>query len=140
MASGAFEKLFKFTCVRNPWERVISFYFSPHRGKIHWDRQLFIEFLTNVPPVSTHIALGEDDSGTGYFKNIDYFIRFENLDNDFRRACALIGIPWTPLPVRNKSTKQHFTKYYDDELVDLARNRYRAEIDHFGYEYSLNSS
>jgi hypothetical protein len=26
------DQLFKFTCVRNPWERAISFFFSPHRG------------------------------------------------------------------------------------------------------------
>jgi len=27
-----YKKLFKFATIRNPWDRIISFYFSPHRG------------------------------------------------------------------------------------------------------------
>ncbi len=37
--------LFKFTCVRDPWQRAISFYFSRHRGEITWNRQGFIELV-----------------------------------------------------------------------------------------------
>ena len=36
-----FKKLFKFTVIRNPWDRMISFYFSPHGKRTEWDRELF---------------------------------------------------------------------------------------------------
>src|SRR5262245_50254348 len=26
--------LYRFACVRNPWDRVVSHFFSPHRGEI----------------------------------------------------------------------------------------------------------
>ncbi|MDH3280565.1 MAG: sulfotransferase family protein, partial [Gammaproteobacteria bacterium] len=132
LTTERFNQLFKFTCVRNPWERAISCYFSPHRGPVQWNRDQFIRFLPEISPLRKHLSL--DGIGAD-FSNIDFFIRFENLNDDFREACGLIGLPWTPLPVRNKSAKQHYTSYYDDELIGIVRNRYCDEITHFGYEY-----
>src|SRR6185295_5940923 len=37
--------LFKFCCVRNPWDRALSHYFSPHRGKIEWNKGEFLKFV-----------------------------------------------------------------------------------------------
>src|SRR5262245_20224214 len=32
LGGGTLAGLFKFCCIRNPWERAVSYYFSPHRG------------------------------------------------------------------------------------------------------------
>ncbi|HIB85004.1 MAG TPA: hypothetical protein EYO59_10545, partial [Chromatiaceae bacterium] len=42
-----FSQLFKVATIRNPWDRAISFYFSPHRGDVTWDRASFSQFLLN---------------------------------------------------------------------------------------------
>ncbi len=131
-----FAQIFKFTCVRNPWERAISYYFSPHRGPVRWDGNQFIGFLPEISPVTTHIAL---PGKANHFQNIDFLLRFENLNADFRELCAQIGLPWTPPPLRNKSNKQHYTAYYDEELIAIVRNRYQEEIDHYGYVYASRS-
>jgi len=67
--------------------------------------------------------------------DIDFLIRFENLNEDFKKACDMLEIPFVELPQRNKSSRGHYTEYYDDELVELVRNRFSDEIKHVNYIY-----
>jgi len=131
-----FGRLFKFCCVRNPWERAVSFYFSPHRGPIEWNRDAFIDLLREVVPSTAFVALDESDfSNRSPFRNVDGVMRFERLNADFRDVCGRIGVPFQELPVRNQSSREHFARYYDPELVDLVARQFRHEIDFFGYEF-----
>jgi len=128
-----FAKLFKFCCVRNPWERAISFYFSPHRHRVNFDRADFLQSLERLIPVTRFLALHDGDATP--FQNVDLIMRLERLDDDFRRVCERLKISFTPLPVRNKSTRAHYSTYYDPELVELVRARYAGEVEHFGYRF-----
>jgi len=131
-----FHSLYKFTCIRNPWERLISFYFSPHRGDVRWNRRAFLSFLDTVSPASTYLELPDGTEGRREpFQNVDAVIRFERLDEDFRAVCERIGIPYQPLPVRNRSSRDDHRKYYDPHLVDAVGRRYRDEIAYFGYSF-----
>ncbi len=132
---AVFTGLFKFCCVRNPWERAISFYFSPHRGDVTWDRGAFKKLVAEIVPASAFVILDERARATSPFENVDFVIRYETIDEDFRQVCERIGIPAAQLPVRNKSAREHFTHYYDAELVDLVRARFADDIDYFGYEF-----
>ena len=136
LGNELFTKLFKFTTVRNPWDRMISSYFSPHRGEISWDRDHFKNLIFEVEPITSYLFLeSHNDQKVSSFKNIDYYIRYENLNEDFKKACALIDIPWEPLPMRNKSQRQSYGQYYDDELIELVQNRFSDEIEYFNYKY-----
>ncbi len=53
-----------------------------------------------------------------------FFFRYENLTKGFKQVCDRIGIPQKELPHRNASNRQKYTKYYDEELVDLVRDRF----------------
>lgn len=138
LGDDVFQGLFKFTSIRNPWDRMISSFFSPHRGNVAWDRDLFKSMLLETPPTSSYLSVLEQGK-TSSFVNIDYFMRFENLEDDFKKVCDLIGIPREPLPVRNKSTRQVYTSYYDDELAALVSQRFSDEITFFGYEFKPDS-
>lgn len=128
--------LFKFTCVRNPWDRMISFYFSPHRGVVSWDRNKFIKLVNNIAPAICFVKNERNMKPSEQcFNNMDKCIRFESLQIDFDSVCARIGIPPQQLPKRNVSNHQHYSSYYDAALIDLVRNRFRYEIDYFGFEY-----
>lgn len=133
-----FKSLFKFTSIRNPWDRMVSFYFSAHRGTVTWDREKFVELIQRTPSIATNVSLCDDPRE--WYRNVDFFIRYENLNDDFRKVCGIIGVPWEPLPVRNKSERQPYRNYYDEELVELVRNRFAPEISFFGYEFERSNS
>jgi hypothetical protein len=129
------DQLFKFTCVRNPWERMVSYYFSPHRGVVEWNREQFVRLLDKVLPAYSYIKDLESDVENSDFSNMDFYMRFENLDADFETACNRIGIPNEKIPVRNASDSQHYSHYYDEELIELVANRFSRDIDYFGYQF-----
>lgn len=129
--------LFRFTCIRNPWGRMISFYFSPHRGEILWDRAKFIRLVDEVKPVTDYISSGtESEHGTDCFGNIDHYIRFEQLERDFEEVCKRIGIPTVPLPRYNASKSEHYSAYYDNELIELVNERFSQEIKYFRFKFA----
>jgi hypothetical protein len=134
-ALGAMEfgNLFKFTCVRNPWDRVVSYYFTPTQNTSAWDREKFRKTIVKVLPVAAYLRL---DKGRGDpFANVSYVMRFENLADDFRAVCAALDISPAPLPRYNRSHREHYSKYYDDELRELVGARFAAEIERFGYTF-----
>ena len=128
-----FDKLYRFTCVRNPWDRMISYYFTPTQNTAAWDRKKFRKVIVKVLPVSDYLRLdkGERDP----FANVNYIMRFENLADDFRTVCAALDISPTTLPRYNRSKREHYSKYYDDELRELVRARFAAEVERFGYTF-----
>ncbi len=128
-----FRNLYKFTCVRNPWDRMVSYYFRPTQHVEAWDRKEFRNLILNALSVADYLRLnkGEPDP----FSNVDYIMRFENLADDFRSVCARLGIPAGQLPQYNRSSREHYSKYYDKDLRELIQKRFAAEIEHFGYTF-----
>ena len=128
-----FRTLYKFTCVRNPWDRMVSYYFTPTQNPETWNRKKFRAIISKAVSVADYLRLdnGEDDP----FANVDYIIRFENLADDFRAVCTAIGISPPTLPRYNRSSREHYAKYYDDELREFVRTRFAAEIQRFNYAF-----
>ena len=132
-----YRKLFKFTIVRNPWDRMISFYFSPHRGLTEWNRSKFIDFVKERETIKSFLSTGFfNNIGNRPFKNLDFILRFEHLQEDFNLLCEKLNIKKSKLPHVNNSQHNHYSKYYDEELVNLVAGRFRHEIDYFGYTFS----
>lgn len=128
-----YQSLFKFATIRNPWDMMISFYFYPHRGVEEWDRNAFIALLNNVKNIRHYLC-----SGTQSLKidsELDYLVKFENLDEDFRKVCENVGIPNILLPKRNQSTKKHYSTYYDSELIEIIGAEFKEEIEFGDYSF-----
>jgi Sulfotransferase family len=131
VGDAQFGNLYKFTCVRNPWDRMVSYYFTPTQRQEPWDRKKFKEVILRAVSVADYLRLdnGEQDP----FENVDYVMRFEKLADDFRTVCAALDISPVTLPQYNRSNREHYSRYYDDELRELVRTRFAAEIERFGY-------
>ena len=139
-----YDRLFKFSIIRNPWERLISLYFTPSSNRNDWSRESFLRLVKRTDPVDQYItldntlwcrALGK----LAYIdRDLDYLIRYENLENDFREVCVRAGLPEMSIPSFDKSKRAHFSEYYDDALVDIIYKKYRREIDWAGYTFEYN--
>ncbi|MGB9474120.1 MAG: sulfotransferase family 2 domain-containing protein [Candidatus Udaeobacter sp.] len=128
-----FSNLYKFTCVRNPWDRMVSYYFTPTQNTAAWNRKKFRTIIVKALSAAEYLGLNQDKEDP--FQNVNYIMRFENLVDDFRIVCRTLDISPATLPQYNRSNREHYSSYYDDELRELVRARFAAEIERFGYTF-----
>jgi len=130
-----FKDYFKFTFIRNPWDKAVSEwrYFS----KIIPDYN--IEFKDSINskkywggpyPWTEH-----DWKQFRFALECDFIGRFENLQNDFNTVCDKIGIPRQQLPHSNKTNHKHYTEYYDEETKQIVAEKYSKDIELFEYKF-----
>ena len=137
-----YRRLFKFSSIRNPWERLVSLYFTPGAGRNEWSRGEFLKLIERTPPVERYVSLPPSfwaRTFGGKVKPLDhdlnYLIRFENLESDFHSVCEQIGLPPLPVPVFNQSKRAHYSGYYDEELVARVAEKFAREIEWGNYRF-----
>lgn len=143
-----FQNLFKFATIRNPWDMMVSFYFSPNRGVTEWNRNDFIELVENTPTLRSYICensflqtifkrLGVNDAPSlkKLDSELDYLIRFEQIERDFKLVCDRLRVQYVPLKKRNSSRRGHYSAYYDKALVKIVENKFGEEIEFGGYRF-----
>lgn len=134
LSKDLFDSLFTFTVIRNPWDRVISYYFSPHRGKYtKWDRAEFLTLLKQINNDEFYLC---SKPNSDY--EINRFLRFESLQQDFSMLLNELNIPDIMLPQRNRSLLKpegSYRKFFDDELKADVQVKFCRTIEHFGYEF-----
>tara|TARA_B100001093_G_C26853639_1_gene1026296 strand:+ start:1592 stop:2152 length:561 start_codon:yes stop_codon:yes gene_type:complete len=138
---------FKFTFVRNPWDRFLSAYSYLKAGGFGNKLDLnlkqkiesydsFEEFILKAPfltylhfePMFKLIQIDGED-------RMDFIGRVENYQEDFDIICDKIGVPRKELPHTNKSKHKHYTEYYNDQTRKLIAQFYSKDVDYFGYKF-----
>jgi hypothetical protein len=101
-----FDRYFKFSFVRNPWDRLVSEYkYRGHPVRMdfktylfrHLPKPGFTDTYCHIVPQSEFLF---DELGTLL---VDFVGRYESLQTDFETVCARLGIPPSPLPHANRS-------------------------------------
>jgi len=139
MDRADFDRLYKFTFVRNPWDWQVSLYHYALQSPRHPQYELmhslggFDEYLDWR--VNKDLKLQSDfvmdEEGRLL---VDYCGRFERLNEDFREICATIGIPYK-LPFVNQSKRHAYTEYYSDKGRDIVQQAFATDIENFGYRF-----
>jgi|SRR5215469_2851887 len=137
-----FMSLRKVTFVRNPFDRVMSYYFSPHRWLVgsgfspenvdyRLDKDEFFRFVTDVPTATSYLTVN------GKLVDFDFIGRFENFESDFRRALDFCGIPaGDTVPHANRGKGQKLSSF-DDDIARAIVERFEEDFVNFGYEREL---
>lgn len=135
LSSEQFDRLFKFCGIRNPWDRCVSYFFSPHRGDVEWSPTAFEAFIKEtILPIDHYIRYSGDQIDP--FENVDAVLRFEHLHRDFTLICEKIGVGEFSLPKVNVGRHRRYQEYYvNEDLIELVATKFKMEIERFGYEF-----
>ena len=75
------------------------------------------------------------------YKDIDFWIKMENLQEDFNIVCDKVGIRQQQIPHRNntsifsKISDQHHTKYYNNKTRQIVAEKYAKDIEYLDYKF-----
>jgi len=149
------DKYFKFCSIRNPWDKIVSYYFfrkNPLYCKtilpFETDKKVnnfqdFVRYLYKYYLDNLEFPIGFKYYTIKKEFICDFYIRFENLKEDIKKACDLCSIKFNAgkLPsihsdCRNK--KIHYSKFYNDETKDLVAKMYKEKINKFNYTFESN--
>jgi len=149
---------FKYTVVRNPWQRYFSFFkyyknicdsYLRQDASIEWnacsidqgkqcvelfenkDNQSVLKCIMSMhPSQDTYYC-----DGKGHVL-MDHIAEFENLQKEFAHLCDRVGVVTPNLVHSNKSISSlDMQDIYNQELIDLVADREKHVIQLKGYDY-----
>jgi hypothetical protein len=142
IGSDEFFACYRFSFVRNPWDRMVSWF---HRGKqegriikrrfdIRRDTT-FEEFLTETLHPRLYMQQLEYLSSLRGKLLVDNIFRFEDYLPGVRSLCQRFAIDPSRLPHETASRHEHYTTYYTDATRQLVAERFADDIARFGYTF-----
>jgi len=152
-----YASFFTFAFVRNPWERLVSWYATirEQAAAVHHSRRnrLWQYVLDNSSSFDEFIchctAVVDDVDGRKSFLYnqhdyiadehgtiiVDFVGRYENYRTDLMKLLQRIGVSDVAVPHANASAHRHYSAYYTRRTRDIVADRYRRDIAAFGYSF-----
>ena len=125
---------FKFTFVRNPWDRVVSLFCMPAFKKINLlSGKDLVYFLNHYKPY--YWEHGAQCSDYIDRDDLDFIGKFESRSLDLKKIQDVIKCPSLSIIHQKKTDHKHYTEYYDDETKQIVAEKYAKDIEYFGYEF-----
>lgn len=142
---------FKFTFVRNPWDRLVSAYhFLKAGGITEADAKFFDEHLSEFYDFNEFVLewVNEENIWLGqHFRpqvsyledkrkklKPDFIGKFESIEQDYAYICNKLGVAGT-LPKTNQSNRMNFRNYYTPDTIEIVRRVYKKDIEGFNYDF-----
>jgi hypothetical protein len=137
---------FKFTFVRNPWDRILSCFLDKTKQSIgkSWEMETykpyadcsfeeFIDYLTqdnilyDAHTTPQHLLIN--------LSQIDFIGKFEYLDKDFNTVQNRLRLPLIKLSRENITHHDHYRYYYNKQTKNKIYQLYKDDIEKFQYEF-----
>lgn len=154
----SFVQCYKFAFVRNPWDRLVSWYAligkTLHGSNIsddklkdpaseHWKQ--FDSFLEEWSKLEFQIGgvcykeLSQWDqiSDQGGRLLVDDIGKFESFDIDVHRIFNKAGLIYSPQAKLNQSLHHHYSVYYSDFGRDLVESVFQDDVKKLNYSFSF---
>jgi hypothetical protein len=143
----AWDGAFKFTIVRNPWDKVASHY--KHRVKTnqtgmkdwpisfkHWVAATYgpekdPRYYDQPKMFQPQVEWLRDNEGR---IGLDLIGRFEDMQGTFRQIAQRIGVR-SELPHLNSSDPSDYRGFYDDATAAIVGEWFREDVEQFGYAF-----
>ena len=127
---------FTFAVVRNPWDRMVSYYnYMKKQNARVWKGVSFEQFIMS----EDWLRVGKQQHE--YFDEVDMVLRYENIEEDLKTLFDKMGFKPTKLRVHNRSKwKGHYSDFYNDKTKEEVYRRCRVDIDKFGYTFEENKN
>ncbi len=129
-----YDDYFKFTVVRNPFDRVVSYYYG---GAIQkglnfkdWvvDRYLNANYKDYIRMYSDYTHWFDKDE-------MNCVLKFENLDQDFIKLKETLDLNCELGKANVNKSRTHYRDYYDYKTKDIIENHFEKELNTFQYKF-----
>jgi hypothetical protein len=146
-----FQSYFKFTFVRNPWDRVVSAYsFLQNGGLNKWDNDFYEKELKQYKSFKDFVEgwLNQENIlKFHHFKpqhlyfidkynkvSVDFIGYFEHIEEDFCIIAEKVGCK-NALTKRNAVSRDDYRSYYDQDTIKIVADVYKKDIQLLNYEF-----
>jgi|SaaInlV_165m_DNA_1040744.scaffolds.fasta_scaffold38728_1 chondroitin 4-sulfotransferase 11 len=142
-----FPQYFKFSFVRNPWDRIVSYY---HEKKC-LNNVSFSDYIKMVrgdfPEKRRELSRRDPNvwkHARGYLnfwlpqksiKHLDYIGKLESIQSDWETISKRLNINHPLIHARKTLDRSPYQDYYDGESKEIVRKLYEEDVQYFGYSY-----
>ena len=128
------DKYFKFTIERNPWDKVVSLH-SHHKAIGNEEGRLSLhEFVKSG---ASSLASDFDTYCVDGRNAMDFVCRYETLQKDLDTVCERLGLPTLELPRAKgqyRTDNRPYAELFDEETRAKVAHDFRREIQMFGFD------
>lgn len=146
VGESVFNSYFKFSIVRNCWDKAVSQYFYMYRRPDlrefigMKEKDTFAKYLELISK-KTHVQWEPqykfltDENGKLL---ADFLGRLENMNNDAEYIFTKLGID-AKIEHTNKTNHEHYSAYYNKETQEIVGEMYKKDIELLGYTFEGKS-